>query len=263
MAPNDLLDGKIVLVSGVGPGLGRSCAAAALAHGASVALGDLDHPRLRGIAGELVDDQARVLTAALDITDDGATAAMVAAVRDRFGRVDGVVHVAALDTVVGGLEDGDLDDWDRASTVNVRGTLSLTRALLPLLAPGASIVIIGSIAAARPRDGSLRLAYGVSKGALATAARYLATELGPRGVRVNTVAPGWKWGPVLAGYLARVSAATGRPVEEMLDDYRAESALRDIASDDDVADTVVYFLSDLSKKVTGQTIHVDAGGYFH
>ena len=258
-----LLHGKVVVVSGVGPGLGRSCAAAALRHGASVALGDLDPERLEDLVAGLGADPDRVQCARMDVTDASTVAAFVGAVAQRWGRIDGLVHVAALDTVVGGLEDGDLDDWDRAAAVNVRGPLALTRDALDLMGAGASIVVIGSIGTVRPRYGSLRLAYGASKGALATAARYLATELGPRGIRVNTVAPGWKWGPVLAGYVEHLSTTTGRPAQEIVDGFRAESALRDVASDDDVADTVVYFLSDLSRKVTGQTLYVDAGSFFH
>ncbi len=80
-------------------------------------------------------------------------------------------------------------------------------------------------------------------------------------MRVNTVAPGWKWGPVLAGYVEQLSTSTGVSKEEIVEGYRSEAALHDIADDDDVADSVVFFLSDLSRKVSGQTLHVDAGGY--
>jgi NAD(P)-dependent dehydrogenase (short-subunit alcohol dehydrogenase family) len=257
-----LLEGKVVLVSGVGPGLGRACARAVLDGGGSVAMGDLDRERVAEIADELDADHQRSLALGMDIANPTDTAAMAAAIRERWGRLDGLVHVAALDTSVGGLEDGDLDDWDRVARVNVRGTLELTKATLDLMGAGSSIVIIGSIGAVRPRLSSLRLAYGASKGALVTAARYLATELGPRGIRVNTVAPGWKWGPVLAGYVDQVAAATGRTTDEIVDKYRAESALREIADDDDVANTVAYFLSDLSRRVSGQMLHVDGGSYF-
>lgn len=257
-----LLVNKVVLVSGVGPGLGRACARAVLAGGGFVVMGDLDPTRVIAIGKELDPDGQRSLALGMDITEPADVARVVTAIRDRWGRLDGLVHVAALDTPVGGLEDGDLDDWDRVSKVNVRGTLELTKAALDLLGRGSSVVVIGSIGAVRPRFGSLRMAYGASKGALATIARYLATELGPRGIRVNTVAPGWKWGPVLAGYVDSLAASTGRSTEEIIDGFRAESALRDIADDDDVADSVAFFLSDLSRKVSGQTLHVDAGGYF-
>jgi NAD(P)-dependent dehydrogenase (short-subunit alcohol dehydrogenase family) len=226
-------------------------------------MGDLDASRVAAIAKELDPDARRSLSFGMDITDSSDLTRAAAAIRERWGRLDGLVHVAALDTPVGGLEDGDLDDWDRVAKVNVRGTLELTKTVLDLMGPGSSIVIIGSIGAVRPRFSSLRLAYGASKGALATAARYLATELGPRGIRVNTVAPGWKWGPVLAAYVDRVSETTGRSTEDILTGFRADSAMRDIADDDDVADAVAFFLSDLSRKVSGQTLHVDAGAFFH
>lgn len=261
MDTTSLLADHVVLVSGVGPGLGRACARVALAAGARVALGDLDAERVASIAAALDPSGDRVVPHRLDITDEGSIDAMVRAVDARWGRVDGLVHVAALDTVVGGLLDGDLDDWDRVSAVNVRGTLALTRAVTPCFVDGGSVVVIGSIGAVRPRGTSLRMAYGISKGALVTAARYLAVELGPRRVRVNTVAPGWKWGPVLEGYLRGVAASSGRPFEELVDEIRADSPMHDIADDDDVADTVLYFLSPLSRKVSGQIVHVDAGSY--
>lgn len=259
----NLLDGKVVLVSGVGPGLGRSCAAAALAHGArGVAMGDLDGDRVAAIASSLDPSGTRTLTAAIDVRSQADIDSFIGAVRDRWTTLDAVVHVAAYDTAVGGLLEGGLADWERAAAVNVHGTLALTQAAVPLFADhGGSIVIIGTIGVVRPRAGSLRLAYGMSKGALLTAARYLAVELGPRKIRVNTVAPGFKWGPVLEGYLRGVAASTGRPFDELVDEIRAEAAMGEIATDDDIADSVVYFCSDLSQRVTGQVLHVDAGGY--
>jgi NAD(P)-dependent dehydrogenase (short-subunit alcohol dehydrogenase family) len=259
-----LLDGRVMLVSGVGPGLGRAVAEAALREGASVALGDLEEERLEDLQRLLDPDGERSVALRLDITDDAACDALVAAAHARFGRVDGVVHVAALDTQVGGLLEGGLDDWDRAAAVNVKGTLRMTLAAVPLLQQrGGSVVIIGTIGAVRPRRGMLRMAYGASKGALSTAARYLATELGPHGIRVNTVAPGWKWGPVLEEWAVGESAKRGVGMDELMGPIRQESALQELASDDDIANAVVFFLSDLSAKVTGQTLHVDGGSYFH
>lgn len=261
MGTAPLLDGRVVLIAGAGPGLGRSCARVALDAGAVVALGDLDAGRAQAVADELDPTGERTLVRQLDITDEATIAETIDAVGARFGHIDGLVHVAALDTVVGGLLESALDDWDRVSAVNVKGTLALTKAAVPWFTGGGSVVIIGSIGAVRPRATSLRTAYGISKGALVTAARYLAVELGPRRIRVNTVAPGWKWGPVLEGHLRRTAEATSTPFEELVEAIRADSPMHDIADDDDVADTVLYFLSDLSRKVTGQIVHVDAGSY--
>jgi len=259
-----LLDGRVVLVSGVGPGLGRSCAAAALREGALVVLGDLDQVRLERLRREIDESGDRTLAGHLDITDDHTCAALVDSARTRFGRIDGVVHVAALDTVIGGLLDGGFEDLQRTNDVNVVGTMRLTREVVPLLqVNGGSIVIINSVGGFRPRPDNLRFAYGTSKGALMTAARYLACELGPDGIRVNTVAPGFKWCPVLEAWSHGEAARRGIAHQQLMDELHGGVALHQLASDDDVADAVVFFLSDLSRKVTGQTLVVDGGGYYH
>ena len=257
-----LLDGRVVVVSGAGPGLGREAAAAALREGACVALGDLDPGRAEAIRAELDPPGRRSLAAPLDITSEDACRALVESTGARFGRLDGLVHVAAFDTAVGGLLDGALEDWDRSAEVNVKGTLRMTRAAVPLLrARGGSIVVISSVALFRPRQEVLRLAYGASKGALFTAARYLARELGPLGIRINTIAPGWKWGPVLEQWAREEAVRRGISFDEMYAWMTSDVALRQLATDADIANSVVFFLSDLSSRVTGQCLVVDGGGY--
>jgi NAD(P)-dependent dehydrogenase (short-subunit alcohol dehydrogenase family) len=258
-----LLDDQVVLVSGVGPGLGRSTAAAALREGASVVLGDLDGERVEAIRAELDPGGERSVALRMDLTVDDDCTAIAAAAAERFGRLDGVAHVAALDTVVGGLMDGALDDWDRTAAVNVAGTLRLTKACVPLLrVRGGSVVVVNTIGAFRPRAGSLRMAYGVSKGALITAAKYLATELGADKIRVNTVSPGWKWGPVLESYARGEAERLGTTVEQITEPWRRELALGEMADDDDIANAIVFFLSPLAARVTGQMLMVDGGGYY-
>lgn len=257
-----LLADRVVLVSGFGPGLGRSVAAAALREGAFVALGDLDGERARAIREELDPGGAHSLVTMLDITSDESCDAIIAQVKERFGRLDGVVHVAALDHVVGGLLEGGLDDWDRTSAVNVKGTMRMTKAAVPLLQErGGSVVVIGTVGAFRPRIEVLRFAYAMSKGALLTAVRYLSRELGRHRIRVNTIAPGFKWGPVLEAWAKGEAEKQGVTLREIVAGLERETSLGSLASDDDIANSVVFFLSDLSAKVTGQTLVVDAGSY--
>jgi NAD(P)-dependent dehydrogenase (short-subunit alcohol dehydrogenase family) len=257
-----LLDGRVVLVSGVGPGLGRSVAAAALREGASVALGDLDARRAEGIRKEIDPDARRSLVASLDIASEDSCADLIAQTKARFGRLDGVVHVAALDHVAGGLLEGGLDDWDRTAAINVKGTMRMTKAAVPLLqVQGGSVVVIGTVGAFRPRIEVLRFAYAMSKGALLTGVRYLARELGRHRIRVNTIAPGFKWGPVLEDWARGEAERQGVTLGEIVAGLERETSLGALASDDDIANAVVFFLCDLSNKVTGQTLVVDAGGY--
>ena len=119
-------------------------------------LGDLDGARVRAILSDLGADEDAALAVEADIRSFAACEELVSVARSAFGRVDGLVHVVALDTPVGGLLDGDLDDWSAVAEVNVKGTLQLTKLAVPLLrdSGAGSVVMVGSIAAAGPVEGS-------------------------------------------------------------------------------------------------------------
>jgi NAD(P)-dependent dehydrogenase (short-subunit alcohol dehydrogenase family) len=255
------LTGKVVLISGVGQGLGKSAAQAVLAAGGSVVLGDLVGTNLTKTAAGLDTEGNRVAYAQADIRDRKACEELVALARTRFGRLDAVVNVAAHSNVVGGLMDGDLDGWDLVAAVNVKGTLQMTKAAVPLLTAsgGGSIIFIGSIAAIHSVDGIPQIAYGASKAGLVAATHYLAHELGPDGIRVNTIAPGWKWGAVLEDGYTQRAEELGLTVEELMEPVRQGHPLRRITNDDEVSNTIVFFCSDLAPSITGQVLYIDGG----
>jgi NAD(P)-dependent dehydrogenase (short-subunit alcohol dehydrogenase family) len=261
-----LLEGRVVLVSGVGPGLGRETAAAVLREGGRAVMTDMIGDRVRLIGSELDPGGTRSLIVEADVTSEQQCADLASKVRERFGRLDGLVNVAALDTAVGGLMDeGILEDWDVSAAVNVKGTLRMTRSLVPLMMepPSAgSIVLIASTAFLRPRRTRFNVAYAMTKGALATATYYLAEELGPNGIRTNTIAPGWKWGPVVEAYFEGEAERRGVDPKSLVDAMCEELSLRRMATDADVANTAVFFLSDMSRAITGQIIFVDGGQIF-
>ena len=256
-----VMDGKVVLVSGVGPGLGSATAAAVLRAGGSVVLGDLDGVQLSTTAARLDPTGERCTHAEADISSRDDCERLVALARDRFGRLDSVVHVAAHGNISGGLMDGDLDDWERVSAVNVKGTLQLTKAAVPLLrdSGGGSIIIIGSIAAIHSVKGLPQILYGATKAALGAATHYLARELGSDGIRVNTLAPGWKSGARLNTDLAKRAASSGQTVDEFLEPVLADHPLKRFPDDEEVANVILFFCSDLAPSVTGQTLYIDGG----
>jgi NAD(P)-dependent dehydrogenase (short-subunit alcohol dehydrogenase family) len=104
--------------------------------------------------------------------------------------------------------------------------------------------------------------YAASKGALLTAARTLARELGPDGVRVNSVVPGYIWSAKMEAYFRRLAADRGVPYEAVHEDVASRTALHHIPDSAEVADAVVFFASDLSRAVTGQSLDVNGGHYF-
>jgi NAD(P)-dependent dehydrogenase (short-subunit alcohol dehydrogenase family) len=254
-----ILENKTVVVTGVGEGLGRECAASALKHGARVVLAARCEARLKSIASELDPDGHRVATAPTDITDPGSCDELAATAVGRFGEVHGLVQVAAFENAFGGLHEMNPDDWRKAHDTNVLGTYNVVRALHHPLkeAGGGSVVLIGSQSMFKP---SLPQAgYAATKGALLTATYYLADELGVDNIRVNMVVPSWMWGPPVEMYCDLKAQQAGISREEVLKGIVGRFPLRRMAEDGEVADTVVFFLSDLAKAVTGQHLQVNAG----
>lgn len=259
-----IVQGKTVVVSGVGPGVGREIASAIVRDGGNAVLGARQAERLTRIAAEIDPSGEHVATCPTDIVDVEACARLIATAEERFGRVDGVVHVAALDYVMGGIEETSDADWEATLTTNVLGTMRLTRAAVPALrrAGGGSIVFISSQQYAKPAPAVPQLAYGTSKGALFSAALNLAQQLGRDKIRVNTVVPTYMWGPNVEMFVNQSAEKYGISVEEAKAPLTANMPLGEIPADEDVADAVTFFCSDRSRMITGQTLFVNAGEFF-
>ncbi|MEU1017690.1 SDR family oxidoreductase [Streptomyces sp. NPDC005898] len=261
MAPSSLLAGKTVVVSGVGAGLGHQVAAAVVREGGNAVLGARTEANLVRTAAEIDPGGARTAHLATDITDEGRCRALAALACERFGGIDAVVHVAAWDSHFGGLEDADFETWRGVLDVNLLGTLRMTRACLPALKQrrGGAVVLIGTQSAVAAPSEVRQMAYAASKGALISAMYSLARELGPHRVRVNTVLPGWMWGPPVEAYVRFTAGSEGVPEAEVLGRLTSRMALPELATDADVADAVVFLASERARAITGQSLLVNAG----
>jgi len=259
-----LLANRTVVVSGVGAGLGREVAAVCVREGARVVLGARTRENLAACAAAVDPDGTRSAYRVTDIGDEEQCARLAELAVERFGGLDAVVHVAALDTVMGGLEDADFAEWQRVLDVNLLGTLRMTRACLPALREAGargdgSVVMIGTQSSVAAPTEVRQAAYAASKGALVSAMYSLARELGPYGVRVNTVQPGWMWGPMVEGYVAWAAESEQVPHQAVRQRLDARMALPRMAEDGDVAETVAFFASARSRGITGQCLMVNAG----
>ncbi|MEU8481948.1 SDR family oxidoreductase [Streptomyces sp. NPDC048641] len=255
-----LLNGKTVVVSGVGAGLGHQVAAAVVRDGGNAVLGARTEANLAKSAAEIDPDGTHTAYAATDITDESQCEALAGLARERFGSVDAVVHVAAWDSYFGGLEDADFATWQQVIDVNLLGTLRMTRACLPALKErGGSVVVIGTQSAVAAPSQVWQAAYAASKGALTSAMYSMARELGPHRVRVNTVLPGWMWGPPVEAYVQFTAHTEGVPQDEVLARLTERMALPELATDGDVADAAVFLASDRARAITGQSLLVNAG----
>ncbi|WP_037605865.1 SDR family oxidoreductase [Streptacidiphilus rugosus] len=256
-----LLEGRTVVVSGVGPGLGHRVAVAAARDGANVVMGARTQENLAKTAAEIeADHPGRTAWKRTDIADPERCDALAALAVERFGRIDAVIHVAALDSHFGGLADADFEDWRRVMDVNLFGTLQLTRSCLPALRErGGSVVIIGTQSSVAAPTQVRQAAYAASKGALTSAMYSMARELGPERIRVNTVLPGWMWGPPVENYVTWTSATENIPEEEVKKRLTSRMALPELATDGDVAEAAIFLACDRARAITGQSLLVNAG----
>ncbi|MEU2261222.1 SDR family oxidoreductase [Streptomyces sp. NPDC019645] len=255
-----LLQGKTVIVSGVGAGLGHRVAETVVRDGGNAVLGARTEANLAKTAGEIDPAGTRTAHRPTDITDESQCEALAALAVERFGRIDAVVHVAAWDSYFGGIEDADFSTWQQIMDVNLLGTLRMTRACLPALKErGGSVVVIGTQSAVAAPSQVRQAAYAASKGALTSAMYSLARELGPHRIRVNTVLPGWMWGPPVQAYVRFTAGTEGVAESEVLSRLTERMALPELATDGDVAEAVTFLASDRARSITGQSLLVNAG----
>jgi NAD(P)-dependent dehydrogenase (short-subunit alcohol dehydrogenase family) len=254
-----LLEGKTVLVTGVGAGLGSECAASALRLGANVVIAARSEEKLAALAGDLDPSGERIAYRATDITDPDACEALVSAALERFGELNGVIQVAAYENVWGGLYDTNFEHWRTAFDTNVLGALTLLRPAAHALktAGGGGVVFIGSQSMFKP---SLPQAgYAATKNALLTTMYYLVDELGPDNIRFNMVIPSWMWGPPVEMFVKGTAAHKKISEDEALQGIVGKFPLRRMTEDGEVADVAAFFVSDLAKAVTGQHLLVNSG----
>jgi NAD(P)-dependent dehydrogenase (short-subunit alcohol dehydrogenase family) len=254
-----MLEGKSVLVAGIGPGLGRSIAMAATAAGADVALVARRQGPLDELAADLAPTGRQVVTVAADVTVPADCARVARSVIDAFGGLDALVYNAYAPSLGTTLVDADLDEWRQVMEVNAFGALELLRPLLDTLAERqGSVVLINTRQLRRPTNG----AYVMSKGALMAIGQVLAHELGPSGIRVNSVVPGWMWAAPVEDYFTRQAAAGGPSIEAQYDAVAGDFPLRRLPTAGDVANSVVFLASDQAAAITGQALDVNAGEIF-
>jgi NAD(P)-dependent dehydrogenase (short-subunit alcohol dehydrogenase family) len=254
------LDGKVAIVSGVGPGLGQAIARTIAREGAKVALAARNEVYLKEVASTLDD----ALVVPTDITDVDQCQRLVDTTADHFGGIDVVVNTAFQPGALKRFADSDLTQWRPLFEVNVFGALQVTQSAIPALrARGSGAIVFVNSMVIRKTGAIAEGGYAASKGALFTAARVLAHELGPDRIRVNSVVPGWMWGPNVQGYVDYMAQKRGVSKDEIKAEINAPMALPDIPTSEDVAEAVAFLASDRASAITGQSLDINGGEYFN
>jgi 3-oxoacyl-[acyl-carrier protein] reductase len=240
------LDGARALVTAGTRGIGRAVVLALADLGARVhTCGRSDERAAADLREELRVRGGGHAVGLADVSDPERCRALVAAAARDMGGIDVLVHNAAT-VSHRTLEDLEPEEWGRVLATNLTSVYEVTRAALPHLSPGASVVIVSSAVAMRGMAG--RTHYTASKAALTGFARSLCKEVGPAGVRVNVVAPG----VIATDQITRLTP-------ERRERYERMAALGRLGTPEDIAGAVVFLAGDLSRYVTGQTLIVDGG----
>jgi NAD(P)-dependent dehydrogenase (short-subunit alcohol dehydrogenase family) len=255
-----VLRDKIVVVSGVGSGLGRAIAVRCARAGADVVLAARTESRLTEVAKEVAELGRRAVVVPIDVTDEEATSTLVSSTVDAFGRVDALVNNAFAMPPISDLTKVDLDQVRASFETNVFAALRLTRLFAPELEKTrGSAVMINSAVLRHSRRGFGP--YKMTKASLLAVAQSLATELGPRGIRVNSLAPGYIWGDNLKFYFGYLAQQRNVPAEQIYEETAATVDLRKLPEPDEIADAVVFLISDLARAITGHCLDVNGGEY--
>jgi len=245
------LDGKIAIVTGAGsrgPGLGNGKAAAILfaREGARVLCVDQVKDRAEETAGLIRAEGGEAVAHAADVTRAGECLAMVRAAVDRWGGLDILHNNVGIESRKDLLETTE-EDWDRVISVDLKSMFLATQAAVPVMVHrgGGAVVCVSSIAGMR---GYGRTAYATAKAGVIGFVRSVAAQYGPKGIRVNAIAPGPVWTPMVEDLGPRARERR-----------RRASPLGTEGTGWDVAWGAVYLVSDEARWVTGHTLIIDAG----
>jgi 3-oxoacyl-[acyl-carrier protein] reductase len=245
------LESKVAIVTGASGGLGRAiCLRLAEAGCAGVVVGyRSNEERAAAVAAEVRERGAEALTVSADVGDEAAVQGLVAAARERFGRIDILVNNAGS-CPIGTFDDTPVEDLDLAYRSILRSTFLCTKHVVPVMREGGDGRIVNVSSTSGVTGGTVGPAYGPVKAAVVAMTKYSAKTLTKDGIRVNCVAP---------GYIDTEMYYEANPDLEVRARRIADIPLGRIAQPEEVADVVLYLVSDLSGYVVGETVLV-AGG---
>jgi NAD(P)-dependent dehydrogenase (short-subunit alcohol dehydrogenase family) len=259
-----LLKDKVVIVSGIGPGLGVKLAVEAAREGCkAVAIGARTAEKLDDAEKRMreANPACKVLKVVTDIRDAAQCKRLADSAQQQFGRIDGLVNSAFFWGSPGTAEVADLKMWHDVFDTNVMGTMNMSQAVVPAMKAqgGGAIVNISSMATVKPHTGEI--GYAASKGAINTASKYMANELGPLNIRVNVARMGWMLGAPVQGYITHAAKAQGVPEKQLYDAVAANISLRRLVTDTECARAALFLVSDYASGVTGAVLDANGGEY--
>ena len=249
------LDRKVALVTGAGNGIGKAIAAALGREGARILVAD--RANAQGAAAELASTGIEALGVKVDITSEEDVARAMALAESQFGGLDIVVNNAAIFSTLKPkpMEEISAAEWRQIMEVNTLGTFLVTKAALPLLKMSAAARVVNLCSGVAFKGNPLYLHYVASKGAILSMTRAMAKELGAHKILVNAIAPGFTLSENVENNPDLMEKVRGPSIA-------GRSLARDMYPEDLVG-AAVFFSGPDSAFITGQTLVIDGGSYFH
>lgn len=250
---------RVTVVTGAGGGIGRSIALAFAGEGDTLVLAARRVAHLEETARMVEKAGGQALVVPTDVSQPESVDELAGRVMSELGRVDVVVNNSGVGGPTAPLWEVDPDDWAATFAVNVHGVFLVSRAFLPAMieAGSGSVIVIGSISGKRPVSG--RSAYTTTKMALVGLTRTLAQEVGPHGIRVNLISPGFVEGPRIDWVIQHQAKTRGLSEEDVRREMEDMSPLKRLTRAEDVAAAAVYLTSEEACAVTGVDLNVNSG----
>ncbi len=249
------LEGKVAMITGAGSGIGRATAELFAQEGAAVGVLDIRADAAGEVAAAISAAGGRAIGLGADVTKDDQVRAAGNEVIATFGDISVLYNNAGIGST-GAVDVAEEEDWDRCFDINVKGTFLCSRAVVPsmLAAGGGSIINQGSVAAL---VGVANFAaYCAAKGAVVALTRSMSVDLAPRGIRVNAIAPGTVYTPLMEPML---TARGGGDLEKGLAMTVAKYPIGRLGNPEDIAAAALFLASDEAAFVTGAVLTADGG----
>jgi len=259
--PESSLSGKVVMITGAASGMGRAAALLCARRGAAVVAADLNADGVKAVAAEIESTGGAVLAQRADLTAEDDVNRLVEAAVDRFGAVHALhnnayaVHPAAATDLVG----TSLEAWDWTIRTCLTSQFLCARAVLPHMLGNGTGSIINVSSGNGFAGGTVAAAYGAAKAGVVVLTKYIATQYGKRGIRCNTIVPGWTIGTGWTGADENFTDAQRGLFDKALEDV----CMTDLAKPADVAPVVAFLASDDARYVQAATIDVNGGLLAH
>jgi NAD(P)-dependent dehydrogenase (short-subunit alcohol dehydrogenase family) len=248
-----ILKDRVALVTGAGSGIGRAGAVLLAREGATLVVLDRNHEAGTETAGTIRAEGNRAEAHAVDVTDDDALSVVIADVLARYGRID-ILHNHAGAQVSGDLETVDPDGFDKSWDLNVRAHFMAARLVMPAMKAACKGVILNTSSSSGVLYDREMIAYTTSKHAVIAMTRQMAGDYGRFGIRVNALCPGWVDTPFNDPFVAQMG---GRGEIEAY--MREKVPLGRWGTVDEIAEAILFLVSDRSSYMTGQILVVDGG----